>query len=295
MRRISHTSRYPLWFLLPALVIFTVFFIGPAVVGLSLSFTNFSNNRATYDFVGLKNYRLLFEVYGADFTNSVINQFVYAVSVTVVKTALGVGVALLLNSAFRGRNAIRGLIYIPMIFSGIVMAKVFQYLLRNDGPINSALRAVGLGGLAHDWLGDPNTALAGVVATDTWLYLGWTVVIVLAALQAIPTEVIEAAQVDGAGAVRTFFSVKLPFLLPAINIAVLLTLISGLKVFDLIFAMTGGGPGKATEVMSTFVQKTLGKSNIGYSLAVQMVQIAIITVIAFAVNAYLRRREARNA
>ncbi|WP_058234489.1 carbohydrate ABC transporter permease [Devriesea agamarum] len=293
-RRSSRAARrYPLWFLLPALLLFTVFFVGPAAVGLALSLTDYSTTSTSIHWKGLDNYHLLWTVYGVDFARAIVHQFVYAIIVTIAKTAIGVGIALLLDRAFRGRDVLRAMVFLPMMFSGIVMAKVFQFLLREDGPINGALRLVGLDALTRDWLANPHTALAAVAASDTWLYIGWTVVIVLAALQSVPSELVEAAQVDGAGRWRVFTVVRLPHILPAVNIALLLTLISGLKVFDLIYAMTGGGPGGATEVMSTFVVKALGTGNIGYALATQMTQVVIITVVALLVNLVLRRREAK--
>lgn len=284
---------YPYWFAAPATLIFTLFFILPAVFGLWLSFTNASTLSPRQDFVGLANFELLLVDNRAAFFGALGNQTLYAVLTTIGKTVLGVLLAFFLNRAFLGRNALRAIVYMPIMFSTIVVGIVFNFILSRDGLLNAFLTNIGLGFIAQDWLGDFDLALFSVAAIDVWMGVGWTVVLVLAALQGVPSELLEAAEVDGASPWQRATRVSLPIVAPTVGLAALLTLISGMKAFEIIYATTGGGPGYATEVMTTFLAKALGTTNLGYASAISFVQFAIITAIAFGINLINRRIEAR--
>lgn len=303
-RRGAHTRKragftaeahaYPYWFAAPATAIFTLFFVLPAALGLWLSFTNASTMSRRQDFVGLANFELLLDN-GPAFFGALSNQFVYALLTTIGKTGIGVLLAFYLNRAFFGRNLLRAVVYMPIMFSTIVVGIVFGFLLRYDGLVNEFLRNVGLDVLAQDWLGNFDLALISVSAVDVWMGVGWTVVLVLAALQGVPQELLESAEVDGAGRWARATMVSLPLIAPTIGLAALLTFIAGLKGFEIIYATTGGGPGHATEVMTTFIAKALGTTNLGYASAVSFVQFAIITLAAFLINIVNRRIEARTS
>jgi len=284
---------YPRWFLLPATLIFTVFFITPAVLGLWLSLTDATVLTQKVNFVGLAQYQLLFGEEREKFLQALTNNLLFAVLDTIAKTGLGVALAFLLNRAWRGRTVVRAIVYLPIMFSTIVIGILFTYILHSDGLVNTALTKVGLGVLAKDWLGDFGLALYSVVGIDTWMGVGWTVVLVLAALQAIPNDVIEAARLDGAEGWQLTFRIKMPFIAHAVNLALLLTFISGMKVFDIVFASTGGGPGNSTEVLATYLQKSMSSGSLGFPAAVSVVQFVLITILAFIINRIARRTEAR--
>ncbi len=281
---------YPYWFLAPATVIFGAFFVLPALLGMWLSFTNASTVASRQDFVGLDNFRLLVRN-GPAFLGALGNQLLYAAATTIGKTGIGVLLAFFLNRAFVGRNALRALVYMPIMFSTIVVGIVFRFILAGDGLLNDVLRGVGLGVLARDWLGSFELALWSVSAIDIWMGVGWTVVLVLAALQGVPEELIESAKIDGANKWRQATQVSLPIIMPMVGLAALLTTISGLKSFEIIYATTGGGPGRSTEVMTTFIARALGTTNLGYASAVGFVQFVVITVIALVINRVTRRVE----
>lgn len=281
---------YPYWFLAPATVIFGAFFVLPALLGMWLSFTNASTVASRQDFVGLDNFRLLVRN-GPAFLGALGNQLLYAAATTIGKTGIGVLLAFFLNRAFVGRNALRALVYTPIMFSTIVVGIVFRFILAGDGLLNDVLRGVGLGVLARDWLGSFELALWSVSAIDIWMGVGWTVVLVLAALQGVPEELIESAKIDGANKWRQATQVSLPIIMPMVGLAALLTTISGLKSFEIIYATTGGGPGRSTEVMTTFIARALGTTNLGYASAVGFVQFVVITVIALVINRVTRRVE----
>lgn len=285
-RGVVHTYRYA--FLIPAVGVFTVFFLLPAFFGMYLSLTDASTYVPDTHFAGLKNYRLL----GNDASilwNATRNQFAFAFCVTVGKTVLGVAIAFLLNRAFRGSRLVRVVVYLPIMFSTVVVGLLFDFILKSDGPLNVLLRPFGL---ARDWLGSFDLALYSVTAVDTWMGVGWTVVLVLAALQAVPAELIESAQIDGASPVQVARHIKIPFIRHAISLAALLTFISGMKAFDMIYATTGGGPGTATEVLTSYVYKQLNTGALGYAAAVNVVQFVLITAVALVINRFVRRMEA---
>lgn len=288
----ARTRRYyPTYFLAPALVIFTVFYILPAFVGLGLSLTDAKLTSSAMKFVGLDNYATLFAA-GGQFVPAVINQFIFAFLVTAGKTALGVALALFMDQRFVGRDFLRALVYAPIMLSLVVVGMVFNYLLADAGFVNEVLRFIGLGDIARAWLGDFDTALVAVAAIDVWVGVGWTLVIVLAALQGVPRDVLEASRIDGASPARTIVSIKLPLIAHAINLALLLTFISGMKAFDIIYATTGGGPGHSTEVISTFIAKQMVTGSLAVPAAASFAQFVLITTIAFVINFYIRRKEA---
>lgn len=289
--RSSRTRIYPTYFLAPALIIFTIFYIIPAFVGLGLSLTDVKLTSSEMNFVGLQNYYTLFSATG-QFIPAVVHQFLFAFLVTLGKTGIGIILALFMDQRFIGRDFLRALVYAPIMISLVVVGMVFNFLLDSDGIVNHFLTFVGLGSLARPWLGDFNTALATVAAIDVWIGVGWTVVIVLAALQSVPQDALEAAKIDGAGPLRTIFSIKLPLVAHAINLALLLTFISGMKAFDIIYATTGGGPGRATEVISTFIAKQLVTGSLALPAAASFAQFILITVLAFFINFLIRRNEA---
>jgi raffinose/stachyose/melibiose transport system permease protein len=283
---VAGTYRYA--YLVPAVAVFTVFFLLPAFFGMYLSLTDASTYTPDQRFVGLDNYRTMFGE-GSVLWTAVRNQFVFAVIVTVLKTGIGVALAFLLNRAFKGQKALRMIVYLPIMFSTVVVGLLFGYILKADGPVNALLQPFGLD---RDWFGDFDLALYSVTAVDTWMGVGWTTVLVLAALQAVPKDVIESARIDGANAWQLAFRIKIPLVRHAINLAALLTFITGMKAFDMIYATTGGGPGTATEVLTSFVYKQLNTGSLGYAAAVNVFQFILITCVALVINRFVRRMEA---
>lgn len=290
MKRSLDARVYPRVFLVPAILVFTVFFLFPAALGLWLAFTDASTLSRSQDFVGLRNFELLFVQNVGALFNSVGLQILYAIVVTVLKSVIGVCLAFLLNRAFRGNHALRTIVYLPMMLSTIVVGSTFYFILANDGPVNQLLRSVGLGLFTQDWFGNFDLAIYAVAIVDMWMGVGWTMVIVLAALQAIPKELIEAAELDGASGWKLARHVKLPYIMHAITLTSLLSFVAGMKAFDIIIATTGGGPGTATTVMSIFMMKALSTSNLGYASAVAFAQFTLVTLIALVLNGIINNR-----
>jgi raffinose/stachyose/melibiose transport system permease protein len=204
--------------------------------------------------------------------------------------ALAVG----LNRTLKSRNFIRALFFAPVVMSPLAVAYIWQFIFAYDGPLNSLLGAVGLGSWRQAWLGSPTWALWAIFLVLVWQFSGLTMIIYLAGLQGVPDELQEAAAVDCATTFYRFRRVTLPLLAPALTIALTLTLINGLRVFDQIIAWTNGGPYYATETLTTQIyQQTFVNGRFGYGAATALVLTAIITVFALAQLGVLRAREKR--
>lgn len=224
---------------------------------------------------------------------SIRHTLIIAVAITVIQNGLGLLLALGVNSAIKSRNVLRVLLFAPAVITPIVTAYLWRNLLGPEGAVNALFGALGLESLQKNWLGDPDLALWSVVAVIVWQFAGYSMVIFVAGLQSIPREVQEAAAIDGAGSVRRFWYVTRPLLAPAITINLMLSIIGGIKLFDQVWALTGGGPGHATDTLSTLIYKdafTLGE--FGYSIALAVVLTVIVAVISAGQYAFLSRREA---
>jgi raffinose/stachyose/melibiose transport system permease protein len=285
----SRPAAAPWWFIVPAFGVYVAAFLIPNLVGAGYAFTDWDGLTAP-TWVGLENFRLV----AADgqgreaLIHSLSLAGVYVVAVNLVGLALALG----LNQTLKSRNILRALFFAPAVVSPLAVAYIWQFVLQPDGPLNEALRKVGLGALAHPWLGDPSTALWAIVAVLVWQFCGYQMAIYLAGLQSIPPELYEAAAVDGAGAWGRFWYVTRWHLRPAVAVNISLALIGSLKVFDQILALTGGGPGTATETLATQVYKqAFVNSRFGYSAALALVLVVAVSVLSVIQLRSLRDRE----
>ncbi|WP_228078016.1 carbohydrate ABC transporter permease [Streptomyces profundus] len=280
----------PWLFVVPALLVYGVVVLYPTAAGGLYAFTDWTGRAGDANFVGLDNFRRLFNTESA--RSALVNTLTIAAACTIVQTAAGLGLALALNTRLRSRNVLRTLFFASALLPPVIIGFLWQYVLTPTGPLNTALSDVGLGALRQNWLGDGSLALWSVIGVIIWQNAGLTMVIYLAGLQGIPPEVHEAAAIDGAGPWQRFRSVTLPLLLPATTIALSLTLIGSLKLFDQVFAMTGGGPGYATETLSVVMYKEAFVSGeFGYSAAIALVLTMIVFAFAMIQLRTLRRFE----
>jgi multiple sugar transport system permease protein len=229
---------------LPALVAL-IGILYPFVMGVYYTLTNYTLTEPdNIRFVGLANYVEIFK--NIDFWKASSLTFIFAVSVVMIELALGLGVALLLKDKFPGVRILRSFLIIPMMIPPIVSALMWKVILlpTNQGVLNHILGLVRIKPIA--WLGDSATALVSLILIDVWIYSPFAVLILLAGLQSLPKEPYEAAQVDGASAWFMFHKLTLPLLMPSIVLVTLFRLIDSLKVFDIIYATTKGGPAGAT-------------------------------------------------
>ncbi|MBB5788741.1 carbohydrate ABC transporter permease [Jiangella mangrovi] len=286
-RRRSHVS---LWFAVPALAVYAVVVLYPVASGVYLAFTDWNGLSATRAFTGLENLRTFLG--DGDAMGALIHQLIIATVFPLIQNVVGLALAVALNSRIKSRYVLRTVFFAPAVMTPIIIAFLWQYIYSTDGTLNTVLGAVGLDGLRQSWLGDPDLALWSIIAVIIWQFTGYAMVIYLAGLQAIPGELLEAAQIDGAGRVTTFVRVVIPLLAPSITINVVLSTIMGLKIFDQVYAMTGGGPGNATQTLTGYqYQQAFTLGNFGYGTTVALVLAAIVSVVAALQYKVLRRNE----
>ena len=209
----------------------------------------------------------------------------------VIQNVMGLLLALLLESIRKTRNVLRGLFFVPVVMPPIVVSYVWSYLYSyNNGLFNNILTVLGIEKV--DFIGDPACAIYFVIISGIWQWFTYRMIIYVSGLQSIPQDVIDAARIDGAGRIQTFFKVTLPLLLPAISINVTLCTIGALKQFDVVFTMTNGGPGYSTEVVTTKIyREAFTNMDMGYGAATGVVLFLVILTITIALNSIFKRKE----
>lgn len=271
-----------LGFILPAFLVYTLLVMYPLLQAVGLSFTDWKG--VTFDnlhFVGLKNYIEVFT--DKQIVASIINTAVYAVTVPLAITVLAIPLSVALNSKMKTCNFQRAAFFFPSVPSALVLGFLWSYIMSplDYGLLNRLVTKLGMEPVL--WLADPKMAMVSVILVTVWSQLGWHACIYLAQLQSVSEDLYEAARIDGASTLQMFFKVTVPQLKPAMVTSVMLLMISSLKVFDLPFALTGGGPGYATTMISQviiqrgFVDKMYGRSMA--AAIVFFIFVAFITVI----------------
>ena len=259
--------------LLPALVLLAALTIYPLVTVVYYSFFDYHYVRGFEGFVGLDNYRnLLGDLF---FTVSVRNTLVFALLATSSQLLLGLAFALLFNRPFRGRPLFVPLMILPMILSTMVVSAIWRAWFHYDfGFLNNVLRAVGLEGVR--WLFDPGIALYSIALVDLWQWTPMVFLILLAGLQSIPGEYYEAARIDGANGFQVLTSITLPLIKGHLFLAALLRTVDAFKLFDKVYALTGGGPGISTESVSTYIYREgFRYFNVGTASAASIIMLAV--------------------
>jgi raffinose/stachyose/melibiose transport system permease protein len=271
----------PLWLALPALAVYLIVVVYPTFAGATSAFTDWDGISGRRRFVGLANFsRLLHD----DATRGALgNALALTVFVVIVQTVLGLGLAVGVHAAARGRRGLRAALLAPAIISPLVAAYLWKYLCSPapDEGFNALLGALGLGALRHDWLGDPSLALWSIGVAVIWQHTGFAVVIFEAGLVRIPQDLLNAATVDGADPRARFRHVVIPQLAPAFTLNILLATVACLKLFDQVFALTGGGPGYATETPSTVIfREAFASGRYGYATAIALVLAIFVGAVA---------------
>lgn len=279
-------SPYPTWFFVPAAVVYGILFLLPTVASLWFSLTRW--DLYTARFIGLENFRQFFSE--PFLVASVGNTLIYAVLTSGLKTVLGLLLAVLLVSPIIWRGALRTIVFFPVLVSTIGIGITFTTLMHpTKGAINVALEAFGIDG--PGWLTDPSLALISVALVDVWKGVGLATVIYMAGLVSIPTDYYEASRIDGATRRQQFWRITLPLVWPATITVVTLSLIGGLRYFELIWAMTRGGPGFASDVVASTIYKQYQAGFYGLATAGNVVLFVLIAVIVLPLTWWFNRRE----
>lgn len=262
-------------FLAPAFIVIAVVLIYPLFHTFRLSFYDYSIARGL-QYTGLSNYIKIIQ--DDKFITSLRNTLVYTAVVVSVECVYGFILASILNKDFRGRGVIRGLMMVPMLTSPIVSGIIWRFMYNPDfGIINYLFSVVGLP--PQIWTGSPKTSLLSVMIVDIWTFTPFVMLLLLAGLQSIPDEQYEAAMIDGAGSWARMRYITIPFLRPMILVALLLRTMDSIKVFDLVYALTAGGPGVSSMTLGVYAYaKGFRQFFLGYAAAISWV-LALITII----------------
>lgn len=273
-------------FPVPALVIYVAFFIVPTLQTFQYSITNWDGYSAEFDYVGLKNFTRALTG-DSLFTNALTNNMKFLIVVVIGQTLVALTMAVLLIKNTKTNIFLRALYFFPTILSSVSVGFIWKFVYDpNYGVINSLLAAAGVQGPA--FLGDPGSAIYWLAVTQIWFHAGMMIVIFVAGLQAIPAELYEAAEVDGAGPWRRFTSITWPLIAPAMSIVVAYTTIQSFKAFDVVLSISGNPPSRALDILSTRIYSTFADSQFGYAAAESVLFIIFILVTVFVLRRFLR-------
>jgi ABC-type sugar transport system permease subunit len=279
-------------FLAAPLAIYLIFVIAPVIYSFVYSFTDYDGASSTYNFVGLANFR---QALGSPyFWNALKNNAIWMGLFILVPTGLGLALAKMVDG-IPGENLFKTIIYFPMTLSFVVVGLIWSWIyLPQGGMLNLLLDTVGLGALKRAWLGNPNTALYAIIAAASWQQTGFAMVLFLAGLRGIPPRVLEAAEVDGANGWQRFWHVIFPLLRSTTAVVISITVINSLRVFDLVYIVTQGGPNRASEVLGSLIYKELfWNFRVGYGSALSVILFLItLVVIVFYLRTMIRSEEA---
>lgn len=276
-------------FYLPAIILFITFVIYPLVQGIFLSFTNWNGYSQSYKIIGINNYIRIFSdgYVGTAFLNTII----YGFGSTLIQNVLGLALALLLNEKFYGRSVCRTIVYLPVMIAPLIMGYIMYFFVSFErGALNDIMLLFGMEKV--DWMADGMRAVLIITIVNSLQFVGVSMIIYLAGLQNIPSMYYEAASIDGMGKWAQFRYVTIPMLIPAISSAVVINLIGGLKLFDIIMALTSGGPGYASHSLSTLVHRVyFGSENAGYASAIGLLAFIFIVLVSNVVVKILDKKE----
>lgn len=285
-------ERHFMYMILPAFIGFIIFFIAPTIMSFFYSFTNWSVYNATLEFRGLDNYKQLFQ--DTKTIAAVGHTVKYALLITFFQNAIAILLAVYLNKKMKGVNLVKSLVFLPAVLSILVVGYLFQYIMTSAdyGLLNNIIQS--FGGEPINWLGNEKIALYSVLISQVWQWTGWSMVIYLANLKSIDGALYEAADIDGAGRFKKFFTITIPLLYPAVSFNILMSLVGGMKMFDAVFAMTKGGPGYATEtIMTTMIREGFNSGRNAYASALAVVFFIAVFILSRIVISFLNKWERR--
>ncbi|TDQ41220.1 carbohydrate ABC transporter permease [Aureibacillus halotolerans] len=269
-------------FFIPGAILYAIFFLYPALSAFYYSVTNWDGISPSYAFVGFENYVRAFTG-DSIFMKAIGNNLKFLLFVVVFQTIVALVFAMILRKNSKINVFWRALFFFPTILSSVSVAFVWSFIYDpNLGLLNAGLEAVGLGQLQQGWLGDESAAIFALAFTQVWFHAGQMLIIFVAGLHAIPNDLYEVANIEGATRWQTFRKVTWPLLAPSATIVIAYTTIQSFKAFDLVFAMTRGGPNYSTEIIATYIYEVGFRSySFGYASAISVIFMAIIALITF--------------
>jgi len=281
---------YPAWFLIVPLIFYIIFFLLPSILGVGYSFTDWnSRSGGSVSFVGFKNYIEIFTS-NKNYIAGIRNTLMFTLISNVVKIIPALFLAIILTENVRAKGIYRTILYLPAILPYVIIGLTFRSILNyNNGLLNTILDALHLGFLKQKWLSDLGVVWGSIFGVDAWRGIGYVMTIFIAGLSAIPKSYYEAAELDGANFWQRLRHITLPMMTGPIMINLVFGITYGLKVFDIIYVLTNGGPGHATEVITTYAYQLYSSGNYGMSTALN----TILLVITAAIGVLIVRRMSR--
>lgn len=274
---------------IPALVFVSVFIFYPFLRGIMISFTNWNGYSPRYHLIGLRNYLTMFtdrHVIGA-----ITNTLIYGIGSTFFQTLFGLALAVFLDQELKGKGLVRTIVYLPVIISPLIIGYIWYFFFRYSGGAMNDLM-IFLGKEPVDWFGNGRRAVWIITGINSYQFVGVSMIIFLAGLQSIQKHYYEAAVIDGASAVQRFFHVTIPLLMPAFTTSVIFNIIGGMKLFDVIVATTDGGPGYASQSLSTMMYALyFSAQNAGYAAALGNLMLALVLAITLILLTFFKSRE----
>ena len=284
---------YTYYWAMPALLLYVALFVLPLFIGLYYSMTDWTMGRAVIRFIGLENFHHIFS--DQELVHALVDTFVYTIAVVVFKNLFGFALAVILSNPLSGRmrlnSLFRTVLFLPAVISTIVLGVVFTRILHPLGLLNEVLRSLRLAFLAQNWLVNRHIVMLSIAGVSVWQWTGYHMTIYLAGIQSIPSEYYEAAMIDGADAFQRLRKVMIPLLAATININLILSLIGGLRGFSEVYVLTNGGPGFASQVLTTEVLSKFGDGRWGLGTALNTVLLLLVALICVPLLQQLRRRE----
>ncbi|WP_413773851.1 MULTISPECIES: carbohydrate ABC transporter permease [Paenibacillus] len=277
---------YSYTFLLPAAIVYTIIFLIPTALSFFFSLTRWT--LSDWEFIGLENFVTFFQE--SSLSIGFKNTLIYALVTCAAKVVLGLLLGTFLTSKIKTKGYLQSVLFFPTLVSTIAVGVAFSTMMHpTQGVINQALQAIGITG--PDWLGNTKLALLSVAFVDVWKGVGFATVIFVAGILSIPEEYYEALQIDGGSAWNKFWNIIVPLSRPAMNSVIILSFIGGLRSFDLIWAMTKGGPGFTTDVIASIIYKQYQGGFYGLATAGNVILFLFVSLLAFPLSLYLNRKE----
>lgn len=275
-------------FLLPAFILYGIFFLYPLFSGVLYSFTRWNGISFSKEFIGMENFKEIFS--DKRFLDSLFFTFKYAILNVIFINILAFALALMLDRTVKGIGFLRSIFFMPNVISMVIVGFIWQFIFMN--VVGEVSKFTGLSFLNQSWLGDPSITLYSVTLVSVWRGTGYMMIIYLAGLQTINSEIIDASRIDGASNWGKFIYIILPLMIPSINICLFMTIANSFKMFDLVFAMTRGGPGYATEVISLNIyNEAFLNDRYGYGIAKAVVLAIIIMIVTYIQLKALKKKE----
>ncbi|MDO4647997.1 MAG: sugar ABC transporter permease [Eubacteriales bacterium] len=266
-------------FVLPAFVLYTALMILPIGGAFYLSLTNWNGIASDYHFIGLANYRNMLS--DVRLGNAILVTLKITVTVSLSVNIFGLFFAILLNKQSKMAAVSRSLFFLPYILSTVAISFIWLSILSYTGVLNSILDMVGLGNLVNDYIGNTRNAITSICIVEIWRTLGFYIVLYLASIQTVPTELYESCMIDGGSSWQKFRYVTLPMIIPGITIAVILSIMTEMRQYDIVKVLTNGGPGYSTETITyNIVTQAFGNNMLGYSSAIAVFLFVIIAAIS---------------